>query len=60
MAAILKNGGHIEILRGPRYLSAGWQSMCTKFGACIVIWKILLKYAAISSPEYRVFFYAIL
>ena len=39
MAAILKNGGHIEILRGPHYFPAGGPplSICTKSVACIII-----------------------
>ena len=36
------NGGHIEILRDPRNFPGGWHlsSICTKYGACIIIWNI--------------------
>ena len=53
MAAILENGGHIEILRGPRFFLEGWplKSVCAKSVACIIIWTILLPYAIICSTS---------
>ena len=43
MAAILKNGGHIKILRGPRFFLVLLppKSICAKSVACIIIWTIL-------------------
>ena len=43
MAAILRNGGHIEKLHVPHYFHEGrpLYSMRAKTGACIMIWRFL-------------------